>query len=199
MCGRYYIEEDDMSGRLQYLVETAGKKAEARGLEVKTGEIFPTDIVPVIANGRDLRPAVFPMRWGFPSARGDSTFINARSETADTKPLFRDSAKYRRCLLPATNYFEWAHNTGVKTKYSIKTPGQGIMYLAGLYTRSADFPYGEFTVLTRQAPESIAFIHDRMPVIIPENMISRWLDQNEDYRSMLSETACDVEYSGSKI
>jgi putative SOS response-associated peptidase YedK/uncharacterized membrane protein len=178
MCGRYYIEEDDMSERLQYLVETAGKKAEARGLEVKTGEIFPTDIVPVIANGRDLRPAVFPMRWGFPSARGDSTFINARSETADTKPLFRDSAKYRRCLLPATNYFEWAHNTGVKTKYSIKTPGQGIMYLAGLYTRSADFPYGEFTVLTRQAPESIAFIDaeafkgmtDLTSVVIPADV-----------------------------
>jgi putative SOS response-associated peptidase YedK len=104
---------------------------------VKTGEIFPTDIVPVIADGRDLRPAVFPMRWGFTSARGGSALINARSETAGIEASVPpERAKQRRCLLPATNYFEWERDSGGKTKYSIKMPGEGIMYLAGLYTRS---------------------------------------------------------------
>jgi putative SOS response-associated peptidase YedK len=196
MCGRYYIEEADMSGQMRQLVETARGKAEARGLEIKTGEIFPSDIVPVIACGRGLKPAVFPMKWGFPSAVGERTLINARSETADAKPLFRRSAGNRRCLLPATNYFEWEKSQGKKTKYSIKTPGPGVMYLAGLYTCSESCPFGEFAILTRQAAGSIAFIHDRMPVIIPEGMISRWLSQAEDYRSLLADAADGVEYTG---
>jgi putative SOS response-associated peptidase YedK len=198
MCGRYYIEEDDMPERLQSYVEAARKKAEAKGLEVKTGEIFPTDIVPVIADGRDLRPAVFPMRWGFTSARGGSALINARSETAGTRPLFRQSARQRRCLLPATNYFEWERDSGGKTKYSIKMPGEGVMYLAGLYTRSSSCPFGEFTILTRPAAESIAFIHDRMPVIMPEDMVQRWLSQEEDYSSLLAAAASSVEYAKSR-
>lgn len=194
MCGRFYIEEDDMSAQMLRFVEAARKKAEANGLTLKTGEIFPTDIVPAIAGGRDLKPGVFPMRWGF-TASGGGALINARSETADTKPLFRQSALQRRCLLPAANYFEWERSAGGKTKYSIKMPGEGVMYLAGLYTRSDSCPFGEFTILTRPAAKDIAFIHDRMPVIMPENMISRWLSHTEDYRSLLASAAEGVEYS----
>ena len=69
------------------------------------------------------------------------------------------------------------------------------MYLAGLYTRSDSCPFGEFTILTRPAAKDIAFIHDRMPVIMPENMISRWLSHTEDYRSLLASAAEGVEYS----
>ena len=60
MCGRYYVEPES-SGELEKLIAEAKRKSE----EVKTGEVFPSDTAAVIANSRQLKPAVFPMRWGF--------------------------------------------------------------------------------------------------------------------------------------
>ena len=80
-------------------------KAESAGEAVKTGEVFPSDTAAVIAKNRQLKPAVFPMRWGF-ERKGGGLVINARSETAAEKTLFRESAQLRRCLIPASCNFE---------------------------------------------------------------------------------------------
>ena len=71
-----------------------------------SGEIFPSDIVPVLANNRQMNIEPFAMRWwySFPNSR---PIINARSETASQKALFKDGMLQRRCLIPASNYFEW--------------------------------------------------------------------------------------------
>ena len=85
MCGRYYVEPES-SGEMLELIAKAKRKAESAGEEVKTGEVFPSDTAAVIANNRQLKPAVFPMRWGF-ERRGGGLVINARSETAGEIPL----------------------------------------------------------------------------------------------------------------
>ena len=90
---------------LAELKAEARGKAESAGEAVKTGEVFPSDTAAVIANNRQLKPTVFPMRWGF-ERRGGGLVINARSETAAEKQLFRESAQLRRCLIPASCNFE---------------------------------------------------------------------------------------------
>ena len=102
MYGRYYIAEEDCAAELQKIIEQLNR----RGAEVKTGEIYPTDTVPVLANNKSMVITPFAMKWGYTLPDGKQ-IINARSETAADKPLFRDGMLQRRCLIPATNYFEW--------------------------------------------------------------------------------------------
>ena len=168
MCGRYFIDIGD--AELSRLVSAAGRRA-----AVKTGEIFPSDTAAVIANSRSLRPAVFPMRWGF-ERPGGGLVINARSETASQKPMFRESSRLRRCLVPASFYFEWGHGPGARVKYDLYPERSGIVYLGGLYTIDAS-GVPRFVILTREAAPGIAFIHDRMPVLVPPGRCGDWLSQ----------------------
>lgn len=168
MCGRYFIDIGD--AELSRLVSAAGRRA-----AVKTGEIFPSDTAAAIANSRSLRPAVFPMRWGF-ERPGGGLVINARSETASQKPMFRESSRLRRCLVPASFYFEWGHGPGARVKYELYPERSGIVYLGGLYTIDAS-GVPRFVILTREASPGIAFIHDRMPVLVPPGRCGDWLSQ----------------------
>ena len=127
MCGRYYIDEEDSAAELQEIIEQLNR----RGAEVKTGEIYPTDTVPVLANNKSMVIAPFAMKWGYTLPDGKQ-IINARSETAADKPLFRDGMLQRRCLIPATNYFEWEKRGRDRIKYAIRACDSPILYLAGV-------------------------------------------------------------------
>lgn len=157
------------------------------GRPLKTeGEIRPTDIAPVIApSAKEKTPTVYPMLWGFTNPKGSgSPLLNARIETAATRAFWKEAWKSHRCVIPASYYFEWEHLTasdGTKKtgqKYMIQPKDSPIAYLAGLYQieeqRGIRLPV--FTVLTREPGEDIAFIHDRMPVILPRESVKPWLD-----------------------
>lgn len=185
MCGRYYIDENDPL--LRGFVDAARRKG-----EVKSGEIFPGDTAAVVANNRKLEPGVFPMRWGM-ERPGGGLVINARSETAANKPMFRESARLRRCLVPASWYFEWERRPEGKTKYALRPERGGIVYLGGLYMLDRDGT-PRFTILTRDAAPGIAFIHDRMPVLVPPEKRYDWLSQQLTLDELLSYAETDVEY-----
>ena len=175
MCGRYFIDGDDLPEELERILEELNRKNTPENLKT-SGEIFPSDVVPVLANSRrqDVQP--FAMRWGY-SFPGGRPVINARAETAAEKPLFRDGMRQRRCLIPASSYFEWERREGQKTKYAIRPAGAEMLYLAGIYHLEnhdgAVVP--SFAILTRSAAPEIAFIHDRMPVILPPDCARDWL------------------------
>lgn len=175
MCGRYFIDGDDLPEELERILEELNRKNTPKNLKT-SGEIFPSDVVPVLANSRrqDVQP--FAMRWGY-SFPGGRPVINARAETAAEKPLFRDGMRQRRCLIPASSYFEWERREGQKTKYAIRPAGAEMLYLAGIYHLEnhdgAVVP--SFAILTRSAAPEIAFIHDRMPVIFPPDCARDWL------------------------
>ncbi len=175
MCGRYFIDGDDLPEELERILEELNRKNTPENLKT-SGEIFPSDVVPVLANSRrqDVQP--FAMRWGY-SFPGGRPVINARAETAAEKPLFRDGMRQRRCLIPASSYFEWERRDGQKTKYAIHPAGAEMLYLAGIYHLEnhdgAVIP--SFAILTRSAAPEIAFIHDRMPVIFPPDCARDWL------------------------
>ena len=81
MCGRFFLADSDNSGELRSIIDQLNR----RGVTVKTGEIFPTDTVPVLANNRNRRVMPFSMQWGYTLPDG-RLLINARSETAGEKP-----------------------------------------------------------------------------------------------------------------
>ena len=168
MCGRYFIDGDDLPEELERILEELNRKNTPENLKT-SGEIFPSDVVPVLANSRrqDVQP--FAMRWGY-SFPGGRPVINARAETAPDKPMFRQCLEQRRCVIPSTGFYEWAAD---KTKYRFRLPGEDALYMAGLYNEFAGEP--RYVILTTAANESIADVHNRMPVVLPRARIAEWI------------------------
>ena len=131
MCGRYYVPDDDSAAELHEIIEQINRRVNA-GPVVKTGEIAPSDVAPVLANNRNLAATPFARRWGYRLGDGKLLF-NARSETADAKALFREGMRQRRCLVPAAHYFEWEKRGKDRIKYAIRPVGASVMYMAGIY------------------------------------------------------------------
>ena len=160
MCGRYFIDADGPAYR---------RVSDALAETLKRGEIFPSDTVPVLtAEGFAL------MRWGFPRFDGKGILINARAETIAVKPMFAVPFANFRCLLPASSYFEWRKEEGKKQKYRLFVPCSPALYFAGIAKDYGD-DVPHFVILTRPAAESVAHVHDRMPVILPEHAHEAWL------------------------
>ena len=188
MCGRYYIAENDPDEILSEYLAEARKRADIMNVPIVTsGEVRPTNIAAVIApNSRDRRPAAFPMKWGFIHPHRGMLVFNTRGETATEKSLFVTSIDDRRCLIPASCFYEWQKADGRKIKYAIK-PKDEPLYLAGLYIRSSKERIPSFTILTMDAADSIKAIHARMPVIIPQDRISVWLSPENPYNEVVLE------------
>ena len=176
MCGRYYIAEEDQAEELKQIIDMINRKHNG---DIKTaGEVFPSETVPVIATSRTQKITPFAMEWGYSTSDGNR-LINARSETASQKPTFRDGMLQRRCIIPASWYFEWNKNEKGKPKYAIGAENKNVIYMAGIYRFEHDKPV--FSILTRDPAESIQFIHHRMPVILPREAVRDWL--NTSYRA----------------
>ena len=114
--------------------------------------------------------------------------INARSETAATKPSFRTAFKSRRCLILADGFYEWAGEKGQKQPMYLTLPNGRPFAFAGLWEAwdnqgKEPTPYRSATILTREASESVMPIHNRMPVILKPGAYQFWLDrENQDVR-----------------
>ena len=194
MCGRYYIAEDDLSDELSRIIDELNRKKTPEGLKT-SGEIFPSDIVPVLANSRKQDVQPFAMRWGyaFPNGR---PIINARSETAAQKPMFKDGISQRRCVIPASHYFEWERRGAARTKYAILPAHADTLYLAGIYhlENHNGVIVPAFTILTRDAAPSIAFIHPRMPVLLPADAAPDWLNPGYNAEEVIAAALTELEY-----
>ena len=195
MCGRYYIAEDDVQEELMAIIAEVNRRHNPSDQETKLkthGEVFPTDIVPIIANNRSLIPTPFAMKWGYKLPNINRPIINARSEEATEKPLFKNGMLERRCLVPASGYFEWEKRGKKKVKYAIMSTGKNAVYMAGIYRIEDGQPV--FTILTREVAPNIAFIHDRMPVILPKAARRDWLNPKYAADDVIRDAVLDVEY-----
>lgn len=131
------------------------------------------------------------MRWGLvPSWSKDPKagppLINARSETIATKPSFRTAFKRKRCLIPADGFYEWQKQADAKTKvpHYIRMAKDRAFAFAGLWEcwhGSDGSDLESCTIVTTEANELMRPLHDRMPVILPEEHFTQWLDpKNEE-------------------
>ena len=172
MCGRYFVDINETE--IQNIIASAkhNDNDSAQTTLFKGGEIFPTNTVPVIT-AADTRFMV----WGFPDYTGKRPLINARSETASVTRTFKESFAQRRCIVPATSYFEWKTlpDKRAKQKYEFKLTDKSLLYLAGIYSLD-----GRFAILTRAAVSCLTEIHDRMPVILPFELSDIWLNKSPD-------------------
>ena len=180
MCGRYYIGGEEASGWLRGIVSEIERRESGEALSrMKLGEVFPTDVVPVIAEG-----GARLMKWGYSGYK--NRVINARSETAFEKAMFRNSLLGRRCLIPASGYYEWRRtSSGSKTKQKYRLYRPGVpSYMAGVWREERNEELPVFVILTREAAPGIADIHDRMPVILPEEALGGWIAGGDPERLM---------------
>ncbi|HZW37238.1 MAG: SOS response-associated peptidase [Deltaproteobacteria bacterium] len=124
------------------------------------------------------------LRWGLiPSWAKDPAIgdrlINARAETAREKPSFRNAFKRRRCLIPASGFYEWQRKERGKQPHYIRMRDGHLFAFAGLWDRWESPGAGGVetcTILTTDANAVLVPIHDRMPVILPRGEYARWLD-----------------------
>jgi len=146
--------------------------------------VAPTDEAAVVVQREDHR-AISAYRWGLiphwsESASTGNRMFNARAETLDRNPAFRYAFSKRRCLIPADAYYEWKRAGKVRQPYAVVRPDGRPIALAGLWAGWKDDDTGEvirsFTIITAPANEMMAPVHDRMPVMIPEDAWDRWLD-----------------------
>ena len=199
MCTRFYVEPDTEEIRdvITEMQKSAlcGRFIKAGSAVLTSGEMRPTNVVPVIASDRNGRRSAFPMKWGF-RIPGRSIVVNARTETAAERPAFRESWRKRRCIIPASWYYEWEHlvssNGRKKTgdKFMIQPEGSCVTWLAGLYRIEDELPV--FTVLTREPTEELRRIHDRMPLIMPGDMIDEWIRPDSRPEEMIRYAVTDM-------
>jgi len=147
--------------------------------------IAPTQAVPVIRqHPKEPVRELSMMRWGLiPSWAKDPThaagMINARSETAASKPAFRDPLRLRRCLIPADGFYEWMRTRKAKQPYCFEVNGGKLFAFAGIWDRWKD-PIGNWiktcSILTTSPNAVTSAVHDRMPAILDPDSYDLWLD-----------------------
>lgn len=175
MCGRYqsYVDDDELKAIVDEAKEMLKKHI------LSSAEIFPTNSAPIIT-GSVGRSKAELCKWGFPNFRSKGVIINAKSETAEDKPMFSPRFLKSRCVVPSSGFYEWSQD---KTKYHFSLPGEKSLYMAGL----CGVFDGEmrYVILTASANESVEDVHDRMPLVLTRESIRPWLFDTDAARYML--------------
>lgn len=197
MCGRYRL-----SRRKQAIEEYFGVASSDEEWEPRYN-IAPTQVVPVIRlHPKEPVRQFSLMRWGLiPHWAKDASIsgstINAKSETAATKPAFRDPLRLRRCLIPADGFYEWKRSTTGKQPFCFEMQNGELFAFAGVWEGWKN-PTGEwaktFSILTTTPNAVTATVHDRMPVILDRASYELWLDPGMQNVAAISELLkpCDA-------
>lgn len=181
MCGRYTLT---VSAAVLAEVFEADVQVE----HVPRYNIAPTQTVPIVRMDDTGRRRIDGARWGLiPHWADDASIgnrlINARSETAASKPAFRGAVRRRRCLIPADGFYEWQRVDGRKQPYHLRFRDRRVFAFAGLWERwreSSDAPsVDSCTILTTSPNPTVAPIHDRMPVVLSDESWSTWMSPGE--------------------
>ena len=142
-------------------------------------DVFPSQSAVVIhgdSNRNGAQEGVIgasEMVWGFSNPVRKGLIINARAETAREKITFADSIARRRCVIPASGFYEWDPH---KAKFRFTSMNGGLLLLAGFYREEQGIP--RYTILTTEANESMIKVHDRMPVMIGRDEIRPWIEDD---------------------
>ena len=172
MCGRYILSRADEI-RERFFADTDGLDLQP------CYNVCPDRIMPVIVSAGNNRLEM--MKWGlipFWSKEPKSLAINARAEEILNKPSFRKPIRFARCLIPATGYYEWKKEGAGKTPFHIRRKDGRLFAFAGIFDTWSDPELGEvktFAIITKEANEAMAQVHNRMPVILTPKQENLWL------------------------
>jgi len=177
MCGRYSLVcIDDLGNRFRVFNPMIGARSKFN--------VAPGNEMPVIVGGETHELAL--MKWGLvphwtKDLKGSPHPINARAEGIAEKPMFRQLLKNNRCLVPATGFYEWKKEGTRKIPFYFHRNDDAIFAFAGLYD-TWQSPLGEvirtYTIITMEANELMAPIHNRMPVILTKENEDPWISRS---------------------
>jgi putative SOS response-associated peptidase YedK len=150
--------------------------------------IAPSQMIEVVFEPENER-ILSPLKWGLvphwaKDAEIGNRMINARAETLTEKPSFREAFKSRRCIIPASGFYEWQKkSTGAKQPFYFYLKDKEVFGFAGLWEEWIDKQTGEAletcTIITTEANEVLKPVHERMPVILKAEYYEQWLDAKE--------------------
>lgn len=188
MCGRYLFFGIEDTQEIKNILSELSRKYSSDAISnIKKGEIYPTYNMPVLINeGNNKSYEIF--KWGFKNFRSNGVIINAKSETLDERKMFKQLINTKRCLIPATGFFEWNHIDGSKDKFLIKPSNMDMFFMAGLYnTFNINGEYITcYVIITTEANDEMSKIHNRMPVILKKDVEDVWLyDLSADIKKIL--------------
>jgi putative SOS response-associated peptidase YedK len=193
VCGRFTLTDPDPRIlRMRFNLSESIDLAEER----PRYNIAPTDPVLAVRRGEDGVRDAGRLRWGLVPywAGGDwkgPPLINARAETVDEVPMFKESFERRRCLIPADGFYEWRQTDAGKQPVWISAPDGELFAFAGLWASSRkdrDEKVYSCAIVTCEPNELLASIHNRMPVILEPDSEEAWLAPEtgkEDLRGLL--------------
>lgn len=198
MCGRYQL-----TSPIEAMTEHYNAYALAEVLDLPPRyNVAPTMPVPIVVRYAEApdRRSLTAAKWGLipfwaKDEKIGSRMINARAEEAAEKPAYRAAMKYRRCIVPADGFYEWRAGTTPKQPFLIRRRDRKPLAFAGLWELWRD-ELQSCAVLTTSPNETMAPIHNRMPVILEPADFDRWLDpQQRDpaaVRDLLKPAPADV-------
>ncbi len=184
MCGRYTLtRQQDIVDDFQ---ASLGVAAQSEWWKPRYN-VAPTQPAPVVIL-RDGERTIEMMRWGLVpfwagrSGKQPPLMINARVESIDAKPMFRDALQRKRCLVPADGFFEWKRGRGKPQPIYLHPEPRHTIAFAGLWARAKTDAGDQlsFTIVTGPANPLVAPIHDRMPVVLDPSTYAAWLDPSLD-------------------
>lgn len=180
MCGRYTNATTwaDVHAAATPLPVMAPEQSP--GIELN---IAPTAMAWVLRPDAEGALRAARLRWGLVPAWSETSStkfsaFNARVESVAEKPVFRGAFRTRRCLVPASGWYEWREEAGRKIPFLFEPAAGGALLFAGLWERwqRGDEAVESFTVLTTEARGQVAEVHDRMPVLVAHEDARQWLD-----------------------
>ena len=178
MCGRYYVD-DETAREIEKMVDSL----DSNKINMVQGDVCPSNTA-VVINRNHQNLSAEMMKWGFPGYEKNRLLINARAESVLEKKTFRESILSSRCVIPANGFYEWKNK---KEKYKFERPDeQKTLYMAGCYKQYPE--YGCFVIITTAANESVAPVHNRMPLILEKEEIRHWIMDTDAAEFFLHKT-----------
>lgn len=182
MCGRFTLTRQEA----HELAHELGVPVESLPNYRPRYNIAPTDQHWIVRNKYEDRE-VLPALWGLINTwakdrKRAAAQINARVETIETRPAFRDAFRKRRCLVPADGFFEWTGAKKARRPVWFHNPDGRLLMFAGLYESwqpEPDIWERTFTIVTTDANKTVAEVHDRMPVILNGETAEHWMFSDE--------------------
>lgn len=182
MCGRFYVDES-MAEKIWEVVHEVDQRLRVP----KVGEIKPSESSLIIRGTERQKLNAEIMSWGFKAHTGSGLIINARSESVIERPMFKESIIQRRCVVPASWFYEW---NSQKEKVTFKREDASTLYMAGLYQRYEEG--NRFVILTTGANCSMKPVHDRMPIILERHELEDWIYDGEFMKHVLQRVPVEL-------
>jgi putative SOS response-associated peptidase YedK len=187
MCGRYSLAGPNPA-------QVAAQYPALESIDIRRRyNVAPGDDVLAVTTDKAGTPRGELLRWGLVPSWSDSPaggmkMINARSETVAERPAYRRAFQSMRCLIIADGFYEWQRSERGKRAFHITAEGRPVFAFAGLWSiwhGAEDQVLRSCSILTTAANEAVAPLHDRMPVILPRDVESVWIDPSTPQPQLL--------------